>query len=246
MSELNTLSNSLEHTLKDSDLHNVTISLAEVFADSLMEDGTAKDIPIIGTVIGIGKTAIGIKESLFLKKIIYFISELKNISSEKRHAMIEKIDNSGKFRTKVGEKLLYLIDKCDDHEKTQIIARLFSAFLLENISYDEFLRASHIVDQVMIDDLKWFIESGWEKEDGWEDNGHLNYKEYGYLKIDNVRSLATSGLFDIISPEISIRDQDDWKAAAEGAEKYIVEGSELFVHITDIGKKIKEILKNYF
>ena len=165
MSELNTLSDSLEHTLKDSDLQNVTISLAEVFADSLMAEGIAKDIPIIDTVIGLGKTAIGIKESLFLKKIIYFISELRNISATKRHEMIDKIDKSGKFRTKVGEKLLYIIDRCDDHEKSQVIARLFSAFLIDTICYAEFLRASHIVDSVMNDDLKWFIESGWEDED---------------------------------------------------------------------------------
>jgi len=246
MSEINTLSNSLTQTLMDSDLQDVTISLAEVFADSLMEDGIAKDIPIIGSVIGLGKTAIGVKECLFLKKIIYFISELKNISTEKRNAMIEKIDSSGKFRTKVGEKLLYIIDKCDDHEKTQIIARLFSAFLLEKIIYDEFLRASHIVDQIMIDDLKWFVENGWENENWWEYDGRYKYEQYGCLKIDNVRSLATSGLFEITSPEIRVRDQDDWKAAAEGAEKYIVEGSELYVTFTEIGSKIREIFKEYF
>ena len=241
MSELTKLSNSLEQTLKESDLQNVTISLAEVFADSLMKDGIAKDIPIIGSVIGLGKTAIGIKESLFLKKVIYFISELKNISSAKRHKMIDKIDNSRKFRTKVGEKLLYIIDKCDDHEKAQIIARLFSAFLLETISYEEFLRASHIVDQLIIDDLKWFINNGWEDEDSWKYRDHSNY-EHGYLNIDEVGSIATSGLFEIVSPEIMIRDQDDWKMS----EKYIVEGSELSVRITGIGQKIKLILKDYF
>ncbi|MDL1989036.1 MAG: hypothetical protein LWX08_15625, partial [Deltaproteobacteria bacterium] len=242
MSELNTLSNSLENTLKNSDLQNVTISIAEVFTDSLMEDGIAKDIPIIGTVIGLGKTAIGIKESLFLKKVIYFISELKNISSTKRHEMIDKIDKSGKFRTKVGEKLLYIIDKCDDHEKSQIIARLFSAFLLGTIGYDEFLRASHIVDHLMNDDLKWFIESGWEDTFNWKHNiDHSNYED-GYLKIDEVGNIATSGLVEIVSPEIMIRDQDDWKMT----DKYIVEGSELSVRITDIGKKIKEILKDFF
>jgi hypothetical protein len=110
MSELNKLSDSLEHTLKDSDLQNVTISLAEVFTDSLMENGIAKDIPIIGTVIGLGKTAVGVKESLFLKKVIYFISELSNIEASKRHEMIDKIDRSGKFRIMVGEKLLYIIE----------------------------------------------------------------------------------------------------------------------------------------
>jgi hypothetical protein len=241
MSELTKLSNSLEQTLKDSDLHNVTISLAEVFADSLMKDGIAKDIPIIGSVIGLGKTAIGIKESLFLKKVIYFISELKNISSAQRHEMIDEIDNSGKFRTKVGEKLLYIIDKCDDHEKSQIIARIFSAFLLGTISYAEFLRASHIVNQLIIDDLKWFVDNGWEKEESWIYSDHSNY-DNGFLNIDEVGSISTTGLFEIVSPEIMIREQDDWKMS----EKYIVEGSELYVRITDIGQKIKLILKDYF
>lgn len=237
MSELNTLSNSLEITLKDSDLQNVTIALAEVFADSLMEEGIAKEIPIIGTVIGFGKAAMGIKELLFLKKIIYFISELKNISATKRHEMIDKIDNSGKFRTKVGEKLLYIIDKCDDHEKSQITARLFSAFLSEIISYEEFLRASYIVDQVILEDLKRFVECGWEAEKGWK---YRNENRDFHLTLDEAGNIATSGLVELVSPEVIVRDQDDWKMS----EKYIVEGSELTVRITEIGKKIRDILKD--
>jgi len=75
----------------------------------------------------VGKASIGIKEIMFLKKIIYFISELKNISITKRYEMIDKIDTSGEFKTRVGEKLLYIIDKCEDHEKSQLIAILFSA-----------------------------------------------------------------------------------------------------------------------
>jgi hypothetical protein len=39
-----------------------------------------------------------------------------------------------------------------------------------------------------------------------------------------------------------VRDQDDWKRASE---PYIVEGSELTVRISVIGKKIKDILKFY-
>ncbi|MBU4185631.1 MAG: hypothetical protein KKC23_05425 [Proteobacteria bacterium] len=201
-----------------------------------MEEGIAKEIPIIGTVIGFGKAAMGIKEILFLKKIIYFISELKNISATKRHEMIDKIDNSGKFRTKVGEKLLYIIDKCDDHEKSQITARLFSAFLSEIISYEEFLRASYIVDQVILEDLKRFVECGWEEEDGWK---YRNEERDDHLTLDEAGNIATSGLVELVSPEVMVRDQDDWKMS----EKYIVEGSELTVRITDIGKKIREILK---
>lgn len=242
MSELKKLSNSLERTLKDSELHNVTISLSEVVVDELLENGIAKDIPIIGTVVGLGKATIGIKESLFLKKIIYFITELKNISSEKRHLMIDQINNSGKYRTKVGEKLLYIIDKCDDHEKSQIVACLFSAFLAEKINYDEFLRASHIVNQVIQEDLKWFVEGGWNK-DREENKYRYDYPDQdGFFRIEEFGSIATTGLVEIVSPEVMVRDQDDWKAH----DKYIVEGSELTVCITDIGKKIREILKDLF
>lgn len=239
MSELNKLSNSFSQTLKDSDLQNATIGLAEIFSDSLIEDGIAKDIPIIGTVIGLGKASMGIKEILFLKKIIYFIVELKNISATKRHKMIDRIDNSGRFRTKVGEKLLYIIDKCEDFEKSQIIALLFSAFLSERISYDEFLRASHIVDQVILEDLKWFVESGWENEDGWK---YRVEDREDHLTLEEAGNIATSGLFELVSPDVMVRDQDDWKRASE---PYIVEGSELTVRISDIGKKIKDILKNH-
>ena len=238
MSELDNLSKSLEHTLKNSDLQNITIGLAEVFTDSLMKDGIARDIPIIGTVIGLGKASIGIKESMFLKKIIHFISELKNISITKRREMIEKIDTSGEFKIRVGEKLLYIIDKCEDHEKSQLIAILFSAFLSEKISYEEFLRASHIVDQVILEDLKRFVTCGWEKEDGWR----LRREDReGHLTLDEAGNIATSGLVELVSPEVMIRDQDDWKRAND---KYIVEGSELTVRISDIGKKIQDILKD--
>ncbi len=61
MTELKEYSNSLEETLKDSDLQNVSTGLAEVVLDSLIDDGIAKDIPIIGTVVGLGKAVLGIK-----------------------------------------------------------------------------------------------------------------------------------------------------------------------------------------
>lgn len=239
MSEIKALSKSFERTLKDSNLQNVSISLAEVLTDSLIEDGIAKQIPIIGTVVGLGKTATGIKESLFLKKIIYFISEINNIPASKRQEMIDKIDTSGKFRIKVGEKLLYIIDKCDDHEESQIIACLFSGFLSGGISYDEFLRASHIISQVIIGDLEWFVKEKWKESNEWK------YR-YGLrddcLTVEEAGNIASTGLVQIISLEVSVRDQDDHKMS----DPYIVEGSELCVEISDIGKKISEILKDYF
>jgi hypothetical protein len=216
MTELKELTNSLDKTLKDSDLHNVTAGLSEVLIDSLIEDGFAKDIPIIGTIVGAGKVALGIRERLFLKKIIYFISELKEIPTSKRHKMIDKIDSSQKYRIKVGEKLLYIIEKCEDHEKTKIIAYLFSAFIEGILTYDEFLRSASVVEKIIPEDLIKFVN------DDFESNALIDAGEY-----------LNAGLVEL---ELFFED--------EGDQKLPKSRGELYVKISEIGSKIKDVLKN--
>jgi len=116
---------------------------------------------------------------------------------------------------------------------------MFSAFLSEHISYDEFLRASHVIGQVILEDLKWFVESGWEETDDWKDRDVWRDE---CLTIQEAGNIASTGLVKIISPEVTVRDHDDRKMS----DRYIVEGSELTVEISDIGKKISEILNDYF
>lgn len=215
MPELREYSNSLEKTLKDSDLQSVTVGLAEVFLDNLIDEGIVNDIPIIGTVVGLGKVTLGIKERLFLKKIIYFISELRSIPPNKRKQMVDKIDSSGAFRTRVGEKLLYILDSCEDHEKAQIVARLFAAFITQELSYQEFLRSSSIIERTMLEDLNWFI----------------NY-EYDDFGIEEAGDLINTGLFSL-----AIEDPRDRDLKAP-------RGYELRVYLNEIGVKMREILKN--
>ena len=214
MPELVEYSNSLEETIKDSDLQNVTIGLSEIIFDKLIDNGIVKDIPIIGTVVGLGKATLGIKERLFLKKIIYFISELKNIPQDKRRRIVEKIDGSGKFRTKVGEKLLFIIDRCEDHEKVQIIARLFAAFLSQKLSYKEFLRSSFIVERTVLEDLIWFV----------------NY-EYDDFTFEETGDLINSGLFSL-----ELVDPHDYN-------RKLPHSFELRVYLNEIGKKMRDVLK---
>src|SRR5207253_2416236 len=139
MNEITKLSNSLEATLRDSDLQNVTSELAETFTDTLLNEGLLREIPIIGTIIGLTKASFNLNDRLLIKKLIYFISELKDIDIKKRQKLNSAIDNSGKQKVRIGEKLLYIIDKSDDHITAKYIAILFSAFLNEEITYAKFL-----------------------------------------------------------------------------------------------------------
>jgi len=222
LNEIKKISNSFEETLKDSNLQNVTIGLAETLSDSLLEDGLLKDIPIIGTIVGLGKTSINIIDLLFLKKIICFLSELDEVSINNRKEMIDKIDSSKKFRIKVGEKLLYIIDKCDDHENAQYVSKLFVGYLEGDIDYPDFLRGAKVIERIYIDDLLDFIN---------DDRTDLKPNELG--------DYEGTGLYETYTEDITVRDQDDWKAS----DKYIVDGGETRGYITDIGGKIRKVLK---
>lgn len=222
MSELRQISGALEDTIKDSELHALTSDFSEAMLDSIMSDGLAKDIPIIGSIVGTGKVFLGLRERLFLKKIICFLSELKKISPKKRKEMVEKIDTSKKFKIKVGEKLIYIIEKCDDHEKSNVIAKLFSAFINETITYSEFLKSARIVDHTSTEDLADFVNSNWTR-----------------ITIEEAGNFTFTGLANIESPSISVEDQNDRKESG----KYIVHGDELNVYVTDLGLKIRQVLK---
>lgn len=232
MNEIKRISNSLEETLKDSDLQSVTIDLAETLTDTLIQDGVLKDIPVIGTVFGLTKFAISLNDRLLVKKLIYFISELKEVDKEKRNRLISEIDNSEKEQIKVGEKLLYIIDKSDDHLTAKYVAIIFKAFLNEEISYSDFLRSSTIIQKLLIQDLELFIDSDIKAIE-------ITINQYDNGLSDFHSSLIISGICASQNDSISVRDQDDYKMT----DKYVVEGGDLIVYLTEIGHTLKKILK---
>ncbi len=229
MNKLKNLSDSFDETIKDSNLAEINADLYEVLIDSFLKDGIVKDIPIIGTILKLSKFSMSLKEHLFLKKIIYFISELKDISPKDRNKMISELDESKVHRIKVGEKLIYIIDKCEDHVSTEYVAKFFKSFLLNKISYSDFLRCTSIIQNIFIEDFECFVKSeNLERE-----------KERNEYFSDIEMNFVSAGLCGRDNGEISVRDQDDWKAS----DKYVVVGGRETLFITEIGKKIKDILK---
>ena len=229
MKSINNISNSFERTIKDTDLQNTATGLGELIIDGVLKDGVLKDIPIIGTIVGLGKTASNVKDNLFLRKIIYFLSEIKKVNVTERNKMISKIEDSKKYRVKVGEKLLYIIDKCNDHINSEYIAKMFNAFVSEKISYNEFLRSSIIIQSILISDLEEFISKEYYYFEKRYDN---EWREY----IDDFESsLVNSGLCIITTEKVKL-EENRWSDDLE------IKGGNIEIKVTDIGKKINEIL----
>ncbi|REC42440.1 hypothetical protein [Chryseobacterium sp. 5_R23647] len=143
--------------IKTQNFTDLISDVNEVILDSFLEDGLVKDIPIFGLFFK-GKNFVStIQDKLFYKKMFTFLKELENTSSEDRKKETEKIDKNPNYRTKVGEKLLFIINENNDCEKSKYIGILFKKFINQNLNYDDFIRLSNCINKTNIIDLNNFI-----------------------------------------------------------------------------------------
>lgn len=162
-----------------------------------------------------------VRDALFTKKLISFLSELSDVSVEQRRSMIESIDNSNDYKIKVGEKLIYIIEKAEDHYTSKIIAIFFSEFLSGKITYNQFLKISRIIDSMFIDDFLEFASDSSEPMDFYSDNTFIN-----------------TGLVDVYYEPVVVTDGDKY----DEYDKYVTSGG-VSLYVTRIGEIVRSVLK---
>lgn len=214
--------NTFSETIKNSDLSSIVQSGMEIGVDSVINDGILKDIPIVGTLVNLIKSAYSINTYLFLKKIIAFLNGIADIGEAERNKMISEIDESDKYKIKVGEKLLFILDKCDDTEKASLISKAFSSFIKKEIDYSDYIKIAYIINNIFIEDFHEFVKI--DPNDIYEKDA-VKFISYGICYIE------------FAEPEL--REPQDW----DDSSTYIDHVQNEYI-ITDIGNKIKRIFSN--
>ena len=151
--DLNTLEASLIKTIGNDNFKEIVIDYSEVTIDSFIKNDLLKEIPFFGTLYKSYKGFISIKDALFANKVLYFLEHVKDISAEEKKKFIDNLESNHEEKIKVGKTLLLIIDKLDDLDKPRIIGNLFRANLKNQITYNDFLRLSTIVQNVFYSDL---------------------------------------------------------------------------------------------
>ncbi|WP_163407196.1 hypothetical protein [Flavobacterium ajazii] len=224
MTIISNISTALTTTLKDSDLQGVTTEFSEIFLDTFLAEGVLKDIPIINSIISIGKAGAKVSDALFMKKILYFLTQLSDVPADEREKVINEIDDSKKYRIKIGEKLLYILDKCDDHEKAELVGILFKGFLQNQIEYSDFLLCNLVIEKCMINDLEVFVL------DEVIDYNIEEYSEY-----------LNWGLVNFAPYNIEIQRKNNYTHEPE----FELRGSDLTLTTSNAGDMIRFVLKKH-
>lgn len=219
-------------SIKDSNLQELSGDILELGIDSLLKDGLVRDVPIVGAISNLIRVGANIQDRLFLKKILAFLKNIKDISPEERKKIIDDIDANEGYRIKVGEKLLYIIDSCDDHETAEAVSGLFRACLLRQITYEDFLKAASVVKKISKQDLDWFTEA----------------RDSYIFDTSDVGDMIGSGLFvlEYDDIDVDVRDEDDSDFASEGSKYRTMVNGGVDIRLSRAGVVILEVFSSSY
>lgn len=141
------------------------IDISELGIDSILQPRLIKDFPIAQTIYGFGKTVQNIHDRNLLNQTLTFIIEFNNgtISSDKLIAYKSTINlNPRQCEEELG-RILILLNRYVDKDKSKWLARIFKAYLNQDISWNNFCEYSEIINRIFIQDIK-ILENIYEKE----------------------------------------------------------------------------------
>ena len=155
--------------------------IGEVIIDAAMDDGIFKDIPVIGAIVGAGKCIKNVSDVLFTKKLIAFLFELRDTNVHEREEAIEKWESDAKYRIRVGEILLNMINRCDDTQKAKWLSKLFYELVLKRNETELFMRAEKVLSSLSVTDIINFLA--------------LPQSSFTVLSLEEGEPYANSGLY---------------------------------------------------
>lgn len=150
-------------SLEDSDLVNSLLDITESGLDKLLDDGLLRDLPLVGSIVGITRFGLHLKEYLLLKKVLSFLVYFAKTKPEDRKKLVERLNQNAKERRKISDQLLLAIDRLDRVEKSEILAAFFAAFLNSDITRYEFEKLSSALDRINLQDIsllsKFYVDA---------------------------------------------------------------------------------------
>ena len=179
----------------NNDLIDVSIDVSESVIDSLVDNELLKEIPVLKTVLAVGKTILGIRLKSYTRKLIKLLFYTKDMPSEDKRKFIESLNVENDVRP--AEILLQLLDSFENDVKVKILSNLISAKINNNITNIEFLRMSYVVKTTFYQDLlnlHRYSTWGSEHERGSSDilisAGLIFQKINGIKELDKVIGLS--------------------------------------------------------
>lgn len=168
----------------------------ELGIDSILENDSLNEIPIIKTFISVGKITKSIRERNLIKNLAIFINELNSgkINKEKLSRHREELRKNPKKAEKELGRILIILEQTIDNIKSSILGKLYKSYINQEINWDIFIEFSEITNRLFMFDIN-ILKVMWSQA----------YNTYIEQKDDNFRieRMYSLGIIGNIFPSMN-------------------------------------------
>lgn len=196
---MNEIIPSFSASLMDTNITGLGIDLLELGIDSVLVDGVLSEIPIVKTIVGIGKFSQNVRDRNLLIQSLAFIQTFNNgtikpKSLEKYRNMINS--DSGKAEKELG-RIVVLLEKIFDKRKSVFLARLFKSYVNEYLDWNLFCEFTEMLELMLDADIETLFDTYQSK--GIYDVSLISRKHDRLLNIGLLKNIwRSSGDFYMI------------------------------------------------
>lgn len=198
---------------------DIATDYLELTLDAITTNGALRDIPFVRTLVGVGETAIAVRDRHLLKKTLEFVRQVNcgNISDETREKYRKKIIEKDANMQRELEHVLLLIDNFIDGEKSKKLAKFYLKYVDGEMEWEDFCIFGEILDTISIHDFK-ALEYMYEKK---------------YLYVNDCKNVNSISIYRMAS--VGLIEHFAGRPSSVNGEKNVI------ALITDVGSNFYEI-----
>ncbi|EHK2880994.1 hypothetical protein J7H88_000543 [Vibrio parahaemolyticus] len=146
-----TLGSAMSNTVKSERSLDLSADISDIVLSELAD--SLETLPIFGLLFKGYNVLNTIQGEISARKIYNFFYEIQNLSLDEKAKVMDAISQSKGGVDQAGLLLLDLVDKSDDNMKPRLIGKLFVACAFCEITTQQFLRLSTVINNLFVDDL---------------------------------------------------------------------------------------------
>ncbi len=119
---------------------------ADVTLDAITDSEVLKHIPFVKVVVAIRS----VRERVRLRTTYRFFAKLNDMSQEEREAFVKRLEADPQQARKIGESFAVWLDRLDDEEKAELLAKVFELYARGKIDFDRSARFAVVIDRAHV------------------------------------------------------------------------------------------------
>lgn len=141
----------------NAETKDLAVELGELGLDAALEEGVLKEIPMLKGIIACHKTWEAIHDQLFLRKVATFLLACPRFTEAEKEKFLEEHLKDTKHVNRLSDSIVLILDRLDDLEKPQMVAKAFAALVRSEIDLGTFRRIAAAIDIGFVKDLEQLI-----------------------------------------------------------------------------------------